>query len=143
MAAFSSELVGPDYRVLAHRPAADPADVRRMVRHFGSAPDDYLRLIVNGTEIELEHRSGQYVRVWGPGGCMELDEAYRIREQMPGAVPIGDDGGRILLYFLGDRGWGLYLAGWGNLGREDAVWVGPSLERLLRHGEGIENVSRG
>ena len=70
--------------------------------------------------------------VRGPEGCLEMDEAHGISDYIPGAIPIGDDeGGKALIYMTGNKGWGLYLSGFGDLDAEDAQWIASNLRELL------------
>ncbi len=49
-------------------------------------------------------------------------------------------GGRVLLYFEGKDGSGLYRVGYGDLDPEDAVWVATDLQELLATGTGMHNL---
>jgi hypothetical protein len=131
--------VGPEYRVLAAGSAASPEDILDATRHFGSLPAGYIDLVKKVTELELEHAGGQYIRIWGPAGCVEMDEAYDIRRRMPGTVPVGDDGGRVIFYGEGPCGIGLYYVGWGVLDTNESVWIANDLRSLLLHAEGLSN----
>ena len=60
---------------------------------------------------------------------------------MPGAIPIGDNGGgEVIFYADGSNGFGLYQVKYGNLDLEDATWIAPDLEALLYRGEGIDRI---
>jgi hypothetical protein len=131
--------IDPSFRALASEPAATAGQVRVAEMHFGPLPRDYQALIQEVTELELEHQDGQYLRIWGPLGCKEMDEGYGIRARIPDAIPIGDDGGgRVLFYQNGPRGAGLYLVGHGNLDGADATWIARDLVALLGEGSGID-----
>jgi hypothetical protein len=126
------------FRILAKGPASDAAQVAALQRHFGSVPPEYLEIAAEATEIELQHGDGQYVRIWGPDSCIEMDDGYGIRRRIPGAFPIGDDGGgRVIFYQHGKRGTGLYHVGYGNLDREDAAFIATSLRDFLTKAVGI------
>ena len=116
---------------------------RRLLRSkstFSAVPPDYLELVGEVTETELQHAGGQYIRIWRPSGCVEMDEAYGIRRRIPGAVPIGDDGGgRVIFYQPDKHGSGLYHVGYGNLDPVDAIWIAPTLADFLTKGTGIES----
>jgi hypothetical protein len=125
-------------QLLASAPPASAAEMAAHLAYFGEAPLDYRQLMNEATEIELHHISGQYFRIWGPIGCVEMDEGYGIRERIPGAIPIGDDGGgQVIFYHAGNRGLGLYHVGYGNLCSNDAIWIAPSINDLLTSGVGI------
>jgi hypothetical protein len=108
---------------------------------YPDAPSDVAELFQEATEIEMQHVCGVYLRFWGPSGCVEMDQAYGISKRIPGAVPIGDDGGKAILYMNGKEGFGLYVVGYGALDAEEAVWVAPSLTALLTRAAGIPTLS--
>lgn len=128
------------WHTLASGPPAGATDVRSVQEYSGAVPADYLELVKEATEIELRHASGQYMRIWGPAGCIEMDEGYSIRRQIPGALPIGDDGGgRVILHQSGKQGFGLYHVGYGNLDGDDAIWIAANLTDFLTRCVGIES----
>lgn len=121
-------------------PATD-TDIERCRRHFSMLPSEYEELVREGTEIELEHRNGRYLRIWGPLGCIEMDEAYEITQRMPNTFPIGDCGGCDLIFEAnGNRGPGIYYATYGDLDLREAVWIAPSLRSVIEQGTGIEKL---
>lgn len=127
------------YKVLAKGPPATQEQIDTAIAHFGSLPQEFIDLTREATEVEIQHRGGQYLRIWGPPGCIEMDEAYGIRKRIPTAIPIGDDGGgRVLFYAYGNQGDGLYQVGYGNLDLSDAIWIAASLVDLLGNAKGIE-----
>lgn len=127
------------FTVLATQPAATAEQISALTDYFGSVPPEYVDLICEATELELQHQKGQYVRIWGPLGCMEMDEGYSIRQRISDAVPIGDDGGgHVIFYADGKCGHGLYHVGYGNLDQDDAIWIVPSLYAFLTKAEGVE-----
>jgi hypothetical protein len=110
-----------------------------MLEKFGSVPDEFLEMVREATEIEIQHDNGTYLHFWGPSACIELDEAYEISKRIKGAFPIGDDGGgRVIFYMDGKHGFGIYLVGFGDLDADDAIWVAASLSDLLTGAKGIE-----
>lgn len=126
-------------RVLASQPGATTEQVTELKGRFSSVPEEYLKLVEEATEIELQHENGQYVRIWGPSGCIEMDEGYKISKRINGAIPIGDDGGgKVIFYMKGKRGDGLYHVGYGDLAAEDAVFTAPSLTAFLQQGVGMD-----
>lgn len=127
-------------QILASAPPAGANEVTLLQKYFGAIPTDYLQLVSEATEIELHHANGQYLRIWGPIGCIEMDEGYGIRQRIPGAVPIGDDGGgQVIFYQRGKQGFGLYHVGYGNLDGDDAIWMAPTLTIFLTKCVGIES----
>lgn len=68
--------------------------------------------------------------------------AYDIDVRLPGALPIGDDGGgRVALYMDGSSGFGLYLSGYGDLDSGSASWLSESLRDLLVAGICLEKLA--
>ena len=125
-------------KVLASQPPASKSQVSMLQRTYPSVPDEYLKLVKEATEIELQHQGGQYVRIWGPDGCIEMDSGYNISKRIAGAIPIGDDGGgKVIFYMNGDKGFGFYHVGYGDLDAEDAVFAAPSLSAFLEHAVGL------
>lgn len=131
--------IDSSFTMLAKGHPASQAQIDTAVVYFGSLPQDFIDLVREATEVELQHRNGQYVRIWGPMGCINMDEAYGIRKRIPNAIPIGDDGGGHVLFFAnGKQGEGLYHVGYGNLDLDDAIWIAESLGRFLAKAVGIE-----
>lgn len=125
-------------QILAKLPHAEQADISLVKRKYVSVPQDYIDLVSQATDLEIETDSGKYIRIWGPRGSLEMDEGYEISNIIPSAFPIGDDGGgRVLFYATGPHGFGLYLVGFGNLDIDDAIWVAPTLEALLCNSDGV------
>jgi hypothetical protein len=127
------------FTVLASGPAAKAGQLKELKGHYPDIPDEYLHVIDEVTELELRHSSGQYLRIWGPNGCAEMDRAYGISKRIPGAISIGDDGGgQVIFYMNGGSGFGLYHVGYGDLDTDDAVFIAFSLSDLLEHAIGID-----
>lgn len=127
-------------KILASSPPASATQISSLTAYFGAVPTEFVELVNEATEVELQHSSGQYIRIWGPAGCLEMDEAYGIRRRIPGAFPIGDDGGgQVIFYQNGNRGFGLYHIGYGNLDGNDATFIAPTLTDLLKGGVGVES----
>jgi hypothetical protein len=128
------------FRVLAKRPEAAVGEITAIIERFPRIPSDYLRLIASVTELELEHECGQYLRIWSPAGCFDQDDGYDISKRIPGAIPIGDDGGgHVIMYMEGCNGFGLYHVGYGNLDAEAAVWIAPTLTEFLTSAAGLDS----
>ena len=134
------DLLAKTIRLLAKHPGATAEQIAELKVRFASLPEEYVRLIEEATEIELQHENGQYVRIWGPRGCIEMDEGYEISKRINSAIPIGDDGGgQVIFYMKGKRRDGLYHVGYGNLDADDAVFTAPSLVELLQHAVGMNS----
>jgi hypothetical protein len=132
--------IDPLYRLLAKGAPATQEQINAAVTHFGPLPQEFIDLVREATDVELQHVNGQYVRIWGPIVCIDMDEANEIRKYIPKSLPIGDDGGgHVIFYAKGGSGEGLYHVGFGNLGMEDAVWITDSLRSFLVKAKGIES----
>jgi hypothetical protein len=79
-------------------------------------PDDYISLIREATEFELETSDGVYLRIWAPFDCLDVETGHSISKYLPGAIPIGDDGGDdIFFYWNGARDHGTSIDQCGRL----------------------------
>ena len=131
----------PKIKVLAKKGPATEAQIKEISARYPSLPPEYVELTRVATEIEVEFENGRYLRVWGPSGCLEMDEAYMVSAQIIDSIPVGDDGGgHVLYYHNGKAGWGLYCNGYGDLDPDSAVWIAENLEQLLRNHEGPERL---
>ena len=131
--------ISTSFKVLSKGSPATQEQVDAAVKHFGGLPQEFIDLTREATEVEIQHQGGQYLRIWGQAGCMEMDEGYGIRKRIPNALPIGDDGGgQVLFYGHGNQGEGLYHVGYGNLDLSDAIWIAATLVELLENAKGIE-----
>jgi hypothetical protein len=130
-----------DWVVMASGPPAEDRQIALLQSTFPSVPAEYVELVRTATEVELKGKGKKYLRIWGPQGCLEMDEGYGISRRIPGAIPIGDNGGNQAVFYLnGHHGSGLYRVGFGNLDAEDAVFIAPSLQELLREGFGLDSL---
>ena len=103
-------------------------------------PDDYVNLIRCGSELEFAVDCGEYLRIWGASGCIEMNDAYEICSGIPSSLAIGDnEGGSALLYAPHLNHPGIYLVGFGCLDIEESEYVAPNLTALLVDEVGIEN----
>jgi hypothetical protein len=135
------EQLHDSFHILATRTGASDSDMRLLGSQFAAVPAEYLKLVREVTEIELKHKDGAYLRIWGPAGCLEMDKAYSIQRRIPGAIPIGDNGGgRVILYRPAVAGTTLHLADYGDLDRDDLVMLAPSLTELLTKATGAERL---
>ena len=131
----------PGIKVLAFEDPAEPSAVDRVSNKFRLLPEEYKKLVRSATEIEIELENKSYFRLWGPLGCLEMDEAYSISKHLPGAVPIGDNGGGYVVFYCdGAMGWGLYCNAYGNLDPNDSIWISRSLELLLGEQDGADRL---
>lgn len=136
------EELNPRFRVVSKQRPASASEISELQGQFADVPAEYLELIREATEIELEWDDALHLRVWSPAGCIEMDEAYDISKRISGAIPVGDDGGgRVLMYMSGQVGPGLYTSGYGDLTRDDAKWIAGGLRELLTSGVGVEHLT--
>ncbi|WP_415272817.1 SMI1/KNR4 family protein [Bacillus siamensis] len=106
-----------------------------------NVPSDYLDIVSEATEVEINVAGGKYIRIWSPAGCIDMNESYEIQDYIPNSLAVGDDeGGNALIYFEGAEGFGLYIVGFGDLDPEEAVKVASSLNDLLIQDTGIEKI---
>lgn len=131
--------IGVEYTILSQLPPPSVEDIKEHRDYFRSFPDEYYEFIQEYGEIELRHSNGQYLRIWGPMGCMEMDEGYGIRGNIPYAFPVGDDGGgNVIFYNMEKERYGLYHVGYVNLCIEDAIRISSNLKDLISYSQGIE-----
>jgi hypothetical protein len=98
------------FRIDAYEAAATNEGISSL-ESFSSipVPDDYKAFIRTITEAEILIGEWQHVRIWGPLGCIEMNEAYSIQKYIPNSLAVGDDEGGLMLVFLAGRnGFGLY-----------------------------------
>jgi len=127
--------------ILAVRPPATSDQVAIATNHFGSLPEEYVQLVGEGTEIELGGPDNAYIRIWGPEGCVDMEQGYNITHYLPGAIPVGDNGGCDVIYYgNGEKGFGVYKVGLSNPFQEYAVWLADSLTSFLVEGVGIDKI---
>jgi hypothetical protein len=131
--------IDSSFAILAKGRPATKEQIDAAANHFGNLPQEFIEMVGDATDVEIQHQNGQYIRIWGPVTCVEMDQANEICKYIPGAIPIGDDGGgHVIFYANGGSGHGLYYVGFGNLGLEDAVWVAATLGELLTKAVGID-----
>ena len=118
--------------------AASEADIGTLLSFSTiDVPQEYIQIVRQATDIEILVNNRCYIRIWSPLGCVEMNEAYSINRRIPNSLAIGDDeGDRAILYANGKMGFGLYLVEFGNLDLNDAIYISPSLTKLLIDGEG-------
>ena len=126
-----------DFHVLSAEPPAVESDVVAIRARYQNIPRYLLDLYMQGTEIELRHKDGALMRIWSPAGCIEMDNAYEISKRIPGAMPFGDDGGRVLLQCDGPQGPGIYVCGYGALDVDEVIRVAGSLQHILESEIGV------
>lgn len=118
----------PDVRVISRQSMASPDDIESLRIEYPSLPDDVAQLMSQATEVELDY-CGRYLRIYGPSGCVEMDEAYNISEHIQGSVVLGDNGGGEAILFVPSRG--LCRVGYGAIDIDELTYISDSLTDLL------------
>lgn len=138
--AIDLDRLEPRFRILRHNAGASRRELGALRKRFPATPDEYFFLCKQMTEIELNFVD-RYLRIWAPARVLELDEGYGISKALPGAVPIGDDGGgTALIYFTGADGFGLYAVDFGATFEDETKFLARSLEELLTTGRGLDRL---
>ena len=83
--------------------------------------------MLEATELELSY-GGRYLRLYGPLGCMEMDEAYGISTAIPNAITIGDNGGGEAIVIVNNA---VYRVSYGALDSDELEYGAESMEELL------------
>ncbi|WP_036800711.1 SMI1 / KNR4 [Photobacterium marinum] len=132
--------INPCFRIDANEPAANENELQ-MLKRFSAIdiPADYLSVVGEMTEVEIFVDGGNYFRIWSPSGCIEMNEEYMVQDYIPNSLAIGDDeGGSALIIMTGNKGYGLYKVGFGDLDVDDAEYISASLSELLIDGFGAQ-----
>lgn len=128
------------YRIDASEPGSSDKEIKRLVEFSDiDIPKDFLDIIRKSTEIEINVDEKKYIRIWGADGCIEMNEAYSIQENVPNSLAIADDeGGNALIYAIGKQGFGLYVVAFNDLDPDELRYVSKSLSELLKENIGID-----
>lgn len=116
-----------DIRVLTRKNGATQAELVALKSRFPGVASSLLDLLRDATEIELSYR-GRYLRLYGPVGCIEMDEAYGIASALPNAITIGDNGGGEAIVLVDGA---VYRVGYGALARDELHFIANSIDDLL------------
>ncbi len=85
-------------------------------------PAEYIKIIREKTEIEIQVDGKKYIRIWGANGCIEMNTAYHIQKYIPDSLAIGDDEcSNAVLYAYGHKGFGVYIVPLNDLGVGEMV----------------------
>lgn len=131
-----------NFRIDASCDASGEDEIDKLIQ-FASIkiPNEFLELISEQTEIEINIRNQKYIRIWGADGCIEMNESYFIQKYIPNSLAIGDDeDGNVILYAEGKKGFGIYIVAFNDLDVEEMVFIAGSLEEMLVFAKGIERV---
>ncbi len=129
-----------NYKVDASKPASNEQEIDNLIEFSNiEIPKDFLELIRDLTEIEINVDGKKYIRIWGASGCIEMNDAYNIQENIPSSLAIADDeGGNALIYTTGKKGFGLYVIAFNDLDVDELQYVANSLSDLLLNNIGID-----
>lgn len=121
------ERLNPHFHVTTRLPPSSSGTLR-LRRRFGSLAPDLEELYAEVGEVEVLGPDPKYFRIWSPEGSIDMDDGYKISEHIPGAVPIGDDGGGHVILFMSN---GIHRTSYGALFPEDLVFLAKSLGDFL------------
>ena len=116
-----------DIRVLTQESGATPSEIATLKSRFPTLPDLLADLMLDATELELSYR-GRYLRLYGPRGCIEMDNAYGISDAIPTAITIGDNGGGEAIVLVENT---VYRIGYGALAPDELNYIASSVDELL------------
>jgi len=127
------------YDIDAFEAGADFKDIQNLMQFSQiSIPEDYIDIIAEKTEIEINVYHEKYLRIWGASKCIEMNTVHRIQKYIPLSLAIADDEGEnILIYATGNKGFGLYVVEFGDLDVDEMIYISKSITDLLVHGEGM------
>lgn len=130
------------FRIDASQKASNEQEIKQLIEFSPIAVlDEYLAIIRNITDVEINVSGKIYIRIWGAKFCIEMNQAHMIQHYIPNSLAIGDDEGEnILLYTDGTQGFGLYAVGFGDLEYEEMMYIAPSLTALLTKNQGLNMV---
>lgn len=128
----------------------DPACTEQEIRELAVfspiiVPDDYLNLVREATEVEIKADLGVdglwFLRIWGPAGCIDMNDAYNIQKEIPESLALGDNEGCGFLILLADEAQpGIYLIRTSYINRKGAIYLAKNLSDLLVKGENLKLV---
>lgn len=132
-----------NYRIDVSKSASSDEEIKKLIEFSDvQIPEDFLEIIKEVTEIEINVDGKKYIRIWGADGCIEMNEAYNIQESIPNSLAIADDeGGNALIYTTGQNGFGLYVIAFNDLDVDELQYVAGSLSDLLINNTGIDVIN--
>ncbi len=128
------------YKIFINGEASSIESIKKL-KNFSpiQIPEEYFEIICNKTEIEINIKNMDYIRIWSADNSIEMNNGYYIQKYIPNSIAIGDDEGEyILLYANGKQGFGLYIVEFGNLDAEEMKYISKSLKDLLLKGIGVD-----
>lgn len=120
---------------------ASSIDSIRKLKDFSPVqiPEEYFEIIRRKTEIEINIKDTNYIRIWSADSSIEMNTAYYIQKYIPNSIAIGDDEGEyVFLYANGKEGFGLYIVEFGDLDVDEMKYISKSLKDLLLNGVGVD-----
>ena len=123
------------YKVYPYGEASSENSIQNLKNFCAvSIPEEYFEIIrEKEIEISIKDKDGYVgLGIWGADKGVELNQGYYIQKYIPDGIAIGDNGGgKALLYANGKKGFGLYLVDFGDLDKEELIYVSKSLKNLL------------
>ncbi len=102
-------------------------------------PEEFIQIIKEKTELEIQVDNKKYIRIWGANGCIEMNTAYRIQKYIPNSLAIGDDECcNTMLYASGHKGFGVYMVSLSDLDVDEMVFIANSLEDFFVKEKGLD-----
>lgn len=134
--------INQKYQVYAYGEASTESTIQKL-KDFSvvAIPEEYCEIIrEKEIEICIKDEDGYVgLSIWGADRCLEWNPGHFVQKYIPNGIAIGDNGGGdMLLYANGKKGFGLYLADFGNLDKDELIYVSKSLKDLLLKGIGID-----
>ena len=102
-------------------------------------PEEFIQIIKEKTELEIQVDDKKYLRIWGANGCIEMNAAYSVQKYIPNSLAIGDDECcNVILYASGHEGFGVYMVSLSDLDVDEMVFIANSLEDFFVKGKGLD-----
>lgn len=126
-------------RIDTYSGASEEDEIDELIKFSSiNVPTEYLELIRDRTEIEINIQDKKYIRIWGAIGCIEMNKEYFIQKYIPSSLAIGDDeDGNAILYAQGKEGFGVYVVAFNDLDFYEMKFIAKTLKNILVFAEGI------
>ena len=124
------EQLNSEFRLVDHKPPSLIA--LQTLREERRISEQLAELYREVGEFDVEGPNPRYFRIWPAGEILEIDDAYGVSKALPGAVPIGSDGGGKLIVMRGEA---VFSVGYGALAESSLHPLAASLEEFLRNPE--------
>lgn len=129
--------ISPEFFVYAFGPPASSSELDALGERYPLIPAGFADLALQVTGLVLLWHYRGELRLWHPGDIGAMDDAYEVSRYLPGAMPLGDNGGgSLLIHCIGADGAGIYLFEAGALFIEDARFLAPDIMALIERAEG-------